>query len=188
MSNEKPNMRDLKSLNIENLFGIGNSKPHTNGKLDINTLFRKKTNNVDYAFDSDILLNSVRKRKSKLSETYANIYKGCCEIITNASNAGVTDIFFEVPENVIECTDYVSHDCLKFIKDKLSNQHISTKILSKKKIFITWHDLEEKMAQREEELKKLEDIDTTRFSHLSNGSHLSPNENVNENYDKYTNY
>ncbi len=169
-------MKELKSLNIENLFYSGSSKPHTNGKLDINTLFKKKSQDSDFSFDSDILLNGVRKRKNKLSEVYANYYKGCCERVTMASNAGVTDIFYEVPDNIIECTDYVSLDCLKYIKERLRDQYISTKIVSKKKIFITWYDLEEKIAQRDEELKKIEEIGST------------PDENVNKDYDKYTYY
>ena len=158
MSNE--NKREFKGLNIENLFSSKGTMPHTNGKLDINTLFNK-TSNDNYSFDSDILLNGVRKRKHKLTETYADIYKGCCELITTASNTGATDIYYDAPDHVIDCTDYDSLECLKHIKDKLLEQNISTVILSRKKIFITWYDLEEKNIRREEELQKIENIDTT---------------------------
>lgn len=183
MSNNKYiNAHNLKSLNIENLFGINGTVPHTNGKLDINTLFKKNSKDSEYVFDSDTLLNGVRKRKAKVSETYLNFYRGCCEIITNASNAGITDITYEVPDNVIECVDYSPTECLKFIKEKLTEQHISTCVTSRRKIFITWHNLEEKLAKREEELQKIENINT-----LNNNLTLSSNENINEYYNKYTN-
>lgn len=177
------NSHKLKSLNIANLFGGDGNAPHTNGKLDINTLFIKKNSVTEFSFDSDILLKGVRKRKLKVTETHANIYKGCCEIVTTASGTGATDIIYEVPDHVIECTDYDPYECLKFIKEKLMEQNISTHILTRKKIFITWHDLEEKINQKEEEIIQLE---KNSFDYDKHNSNLSSNENVNKYNDKYS--
>lgn len=185
MSNSKEgrfNAHNLRSINIQNLFGTDINTPCTNGKLDIDTLFKKNTKDTDYQFDSDVLLLGVKRRKKKLLETHTNIYKQCCEIITKASDAGMTDLLFEVPDNVFDCIDYSPHECLKHIRDKLAEQQISCYIKSKKKIFITWHSLEEKLSKREEEMKKIEEINT-----LNNNNYSSSDKHVNEDYYKYTN-
>ncbi len=141
----------LKSFNIENLFSSNESKPHTNGKLDINTLFKNNSENINFVFDSDILLNGARKRKVKLEDTHIDIFKGCCRTITEANDSGVTDIFYEVPLNIIECIDYDSKTCMKYVKEKLNEHNISSLIIknSKTKMFITWKDLEKKLAEKE---------------------------------------
>lgn len=142
----KINPSELEKINIENLFSSANgNRPYTNGRLDINTLFKNKSNNKDFKFDSDFLLNDVRKRKEKLSDTYMNIYKLCCDKIVSANSVGITDIIYEAPHFVPECTLYNTKECLKFIREKLDEEKISCLMLSKTKIFITWHDLEEKI-------------------------------------------
>lgn len=142
--------KTLKSFSIENLFSLNDVKPHTNGKLDINTLFKNNsdnTNNTNIEFDSDALLNGIRKRKVKLVDTHAEIFNGCCRTITSANDVGITDIFYDVPENIIECTDYDPKVCMKYIKEKLAEHEISSLIIKKSrtKIFITWKNLEEKL-------------------------------------------
>lgn len=154
------NKHSLKHINIENLFGTDTKTSCTNGKLDINTLFKKPDNDVNFEFDSDVLLKGIRQRKKKLKETYANFYKNCCEIITKASDAGMTDLLFEIPNNVIDCIDYSPYDCLIFIKEKLALQCISSHIKSKRKLFITWYELEKKLYKKNKELEKIENINT----------------------------
>ena len=145
----------LKNFNIENLFSSNESKPYTNGKLDINTLFKNNLQDSNFVFDSDTLLNGVRKRKVKLEDTHIDIFKGCCRTITSANDTGITDIFYEVPENIIECIDYDPKICMKFIKEKLNEHNISSLIIKKSrtKMFITWKDLEKKLAEKEENEK-----------------------------------
>lgn len=151
---------NLKSLNIENLFTTGTNKPHTNGKLDVNTLFKNNPQNSEFTFSADSLLNGVRKRRTQLENTHDDIFKGCWSIISSANEAGLTDIIYEVPQNVVECTDYDSLECLKFIKKKLFDERISTHIIpkSRTKIFITWKDIEQKLKERDEEIARLESI------------------------------
>lgn len=168
MSNNNANnigTKNLKYLNIENLFSNGPSKPLTNGKLDIETLFEKKSNKNENKFDSDMLLNGSRKRKIKLEDTYSDIYKSCCDIIKSANDSGITDVFYQVPQHIVECPDYDSFDCMIYIKKKLLDEKISSFILPKSKIkmFITWANLEKKLSQRNENLNKIENLNTGNY-------------------------
>lgn len=176
------NVKNLKSINIENLFGGDTGITQKKSKLDINTLFKKNETDEDYQFCSDVLLKGVKQRKKKLIETHSNIYKTCCDIITKASDAGMTDILFEVPDNVFDCIDYSPHECLLYIRDKLIEQHISTCIRPNKKMFITWHSLEKRLTQRDDEHNKIEEINT-----LNNHNYLSSDKHVNKNNYKNTN-
>lgn len=154
MSNKKihADPRELEKLNIENLFSTGDdNRPHMDGKLDIDTLFGKNSrDDKTFTFDSQVLLNGVRKRRQKLKEYCADTYKTCCETIISANNAGLTDIIFEIPEIVPDCLDYKPLECLKYIESKLKEQKISDIILSQSRIFITWNNLESKIKEEED--------------------------------------
>ena len=140
-------IRELEQLNIENLFtGKHGMKPYTNGKLDINTLFRKNIGGSnDVPFNAQVLLEGVKKKKQKIRECYENIYKNCCDTIMSANKVGLTDIIFEIPNNVPECMEYKPIDCIKNIQIKLREQKISCFILSLFRIFISWNDFEEQI-------------------------------------------
>lgn len=136
------NVRNFKDINIENLFSTEQSIPHTNGKLDISTLFSSKRN--DFTVDPKVLLNGGLKRKKTLDECYINIYKTCWETIVQADKSGITDIIFEVPEH-LSCLGYSSVECLTIIEKNLmaiSKNGIKCNPLSAKRIFITWHNIE----------------------------------------------
>jgi hypothetical protein len=150
-SNKKIHIQNLRSINLENLLGNNETSQHTYGKLDLNSLY-KTGKNSEHVFDSEVLLNGVKKKKAKITQTYNDIYKGCCKIIVNACDAGISDIVYEVPEYVLNCLDYDSKECLKFIKQKLLEQNISGLIISSKKIFITWFNLESKLSKQNIEL------------------------------------
>lgn len=158
MANSKKhtNHHELDALNIENLFTPADgTKPHTNGKLDINTLFGKKHNdNENFEFDSEILLESIKKKKQKLNECHYSMYKSCCDAIMMANKSGITDIVHNIPENVPDVMIFKPLECLRFMKDKLEEQNISCRILSKTSIFITWHNIEEKIKAKKKELDR----------------------------------
>lgn len=147
--NKVNNEDHLKNLNIETFFSSKDTKPHSNGKLDINTLFSSNSDN-NFVFDADLLLEGSRRRKNKLDETQETIFKSCCRTIMTANESGITDIFYDVPEHIIECVDYDPKICLKFLKEKLSEHKIDSLIIkkSKTKIFITWNDLENKLNNK----------------------------------------
>ena len=159
MSNKKIHVdpRELEKLNIENLFTTGDeNRPYTDGKLDIETLFGKNSrDDKNFTFDSQILLDGVKKRRQKLKEYCSDTYKTCCETIISANNAGLTDIIFEIPEIVPDCLDYKPLECLEYIEGKLKEQKISDIILSHSRIFITWNNLESKLKESEENLSDI---------------------------------
>lgn len=144
---------DFDKLNIVNLFSTqsGNA-PHTNGKLDINTLFGKNINSKDeFIFDSNMLLNNAKKRKQQLDDCYFSHYKSCCDNITSASNDGRDNVIVSIPEIDHSCIGYNSLDCLKLIEDKLQEQSIECARIknSKTKIFVTWKELINKELSKE---------------------------------------
>ena len=141
---------ETSKLNIENLFCANKNKvkPKTNGKLDIHTLFKLPDTEKDFEFNSDCLLDGIKKKKEKLNNTYFNIYKICCNTIISANNSETTDIEFKVPYYVPECIDYDTLGCLCYIQDKLQEQEISTYLISRTKMFITWNNLEEKLKEK----------------------------------------
>lgn len=148
--------RELEKLNIENLFSNQDgSKPHTDGKLDINTLFKNSKKEKDFTFDSHLLLSNVKKKKQKLKECYFEIYKNCCETILSADKSGITDIIYEIPHDIPECLDYQPADCLISLKNKLKKEDMSCLILNKFRLFISWKRLEYKI---EDELSSEEHI------------------------------
>jgi len=162
MSNKNSiNYNELQKLNIENLFSSkAGNKPHTNGKLDINTLFKKceKINNK-FVFDSEVLLESIKLKKQKIADCHLSIFKTCCESIITANSSGITDIIHEIPEHVPDVLDFDAKKCLSFIKDKLQEQKISCLILTQTRIFITWNNLEEKInAVKDEKSSSEENI------------------------------
>lgn len=157
----------LKNLNIETLFSTNNNKPHTNGKLDINTLFKSNNDNQEMLIDPDSLLNGMRKRQLKLEEIHGQLFKNCWKTIMEANDTGITDIFYEVPEHIIECINYDPKKCMKFIKEKLSEQCIQSVIIKNKNknkletsMFITWVDLEKRLKEKSEK-DKTEKINTS---------------------------
>lgn len=134
---------NLKNINIENLFSTETNTPHTNGNLDISTLFSSKTQK-NFIVDPKILLNGGIKRKRTLEECYINIYKICWDTIVQADKTGITDIIFEIPEPV-NCLGYSSTECLTIIEKNLmaiSKDGIKCVPINNKRLFITWHGIE----------------------------------------------
>ena len=148
MSRSNHTFKDLDALNLDNLFpSKDGSRCSTNGKLDINTLFGHN-NAQNFTFDSNILLEGIKRKKEKLEECHKNIFKSCCKFIMSANKLDMTDIIFEVPIYISECQLYNSYNCLLYIKEKLKEHNISSVIHSKVKIFITWNDIEEKLSKK----------------------------------------
>lgn len=147
---------ELRKLNIGNLFETNDgSKPYLNGNLDINTLFTKNTTDLkDFSFDSQNLLDGIKKRRKKTDDYYMETYRTCCATISSANDSGLVDILFDVPDYVPECIDYKPKKCLNFIREKLEEQKISSLILSESRIFITWSNLEEKLLASEKEINE----------------------------------
>lgn len=139
---------NFKNINIKNLFSTEKSVPHTNGKLDINTLFAPKFKK-DFEVDPTILLTGGIKRKKTLDECYINIYQTCWNTIVQADQSGITDIIFEIPDRV-NCLGFSYSECLNIIEKNLiavSQNGIKCKPLNEKRLFITWHGIENVIGQ-----------------------------------------
>lgn len=142
--------KSLKNFSIENLFSTNNTKPHTQGKLDINTLFKNNTKSNNLPVDATILLNRSHKRKLKLDDVHKEVFNSCWRTINEANDAGFTDIFYSVPEHMIDCIDYDPLNCVKYIKSRLAEECISSIRIKKSntKMFITWEDLEKRLKEK----------------------------------------
>ena len=140
-----------KKFNLESLFP-SDHKSSNRGKLDMNTLFgNEEDDSNSYKFDSKILLSNIHKRKKKLDATHNDMFRGCCESIKGASEAGYSHIHYDVPKHVIDCNDYKPSECLEFIKEKLNEQKLNIKIISRTRMYISWEDIEEKLENNENE-------------------------------------
>lgn len=147
----KYNTKELRKINIENLFSTTTHNSHTSGKMDINTLFSHKSKNNKPSFDPKLLLNGGIKRKNMLDKCYINIYDACCDTILMADKAGVTDIVFEVPiaEN---CVGYNTEESITILEKnlkKVSNNGIQCQPITKTKLFITWHNIEKALSSKD---------------------------------------
>ncbi|ATZ80446.1 hypothetical protein BMW23_0392 [Bodo saltans virus] len=135
-------MNSYKNINLDSLFPSDNNNDEMRyGKIDIDTLFKK--NDDDFNFDSTVLLDVIKKKKEALRICYNNIFKKCCEAIVKANNDGFVKIKYEIPQ-FSELYGYSCRDCLYFIKNKLSEQLIDTRIISQTQIIIQWSNLERK--------------------------------------------
>jgi hypothetical protein len=145
-------MEPVHKFNIANLFpNEDGSKPYIGGKLDVNTLFKKKTDDeIIMNFDSRSLLKTTHLQRKKLHKWHIKMFNTCSHKITQANALGITDIIFEVINFIPECPEYKPLECIKFIESKLNEQHINTWIVDTTKIFITWADLELKLSSHEE--------------------------------------
>jgi hypothetical protein len=150
MSNKISRKNNLDKLNIENLFSIRtNNKRFTNGKLDINTLFKRKVQTEeDVEFNSEVLLDSINKKREKMKEVHINLYKNCCDKIITANSSGVTDIIYEIPITIPECIGFDSFNCLKYIQNKLYDNCITSLIITQNKIFLSWVNIEKKLSNK----------------------------------------
>lgn len=121
---------------------LGGAKPH-NGQLDINTLFRNyATTGKAPELDTQLLIDSINKKKTKIKECYEGYLGLCIKTITDASELGLTDTYFEVPFICQTCIFYNSRECLLYIKEKLEKSKLEINIISKTKMVINWINIE----------------------------------------------
>lgn len=149
-SNKKGRFKGLEHFNIENLFCSNDgSKPHTNGELDVETLFDMKYNDCnskpDVKIDTTILLHELKKQKIKLDNLHNELLKKCWDNIISANKHGLTNLTYEVPLTIPTYINYDPYECIKFIKEKLDKEKIYTKIKSFTKIYISWSELEKQL-------------------------------------------
>lgn len=132
----------LKKFNIETFFPSDKNINGYNGKFDINTLFKTKTDNEELEILNPAqLIEIININKKKVMKHYTLLYNACGAKIKSANNYGITDIIFDIPEFITDCPEYNSLDCVKFIKKNLQEQIFDTYIISEIQLFISWHKL-----------------------------------------------
>ena len=135
---------NLNKINVQDLFRKNDgSRQRISGEINIENLFNKKIDKSEYSFDTTKLFEKIKLNKEKTEQAYKDILKICCEQIISSNNVGITDIIFEVPLTKIECVNYTSNECLRYIADNLKKSRIKSYIITDIKIFITWVHLME---------------------------------------------
>lgn len=138
----------MKNFSIATLFPTEDgSKPYRDGSLDIKTLYSKPNDSI---FDSRKLLNFDKLKRDKIEKHHSELYATCWKDIEAVNNMGTKHIIFTVTKYILECPEYNSLKCLKYINERLLKQHFDTKIISDTDIFISWHNLEKKLSNHKQ--------------------------------------
>jgi len=142
----------MDNINIKNIF-VNNNNPFRldNDKTkkdnstflsEINTYNLISKNKLIDVVDDNFIINKIKyvqKYENDLViEVYEEKFKECLLKINDAIDINLTDIFFTVTKGHFGCKKYDSHDCLKFIENKLRKKNFETLITSKIEIFISW--------------------------------------------------
>jgi hypothetical protein len=153
----------LKNICIENLIPGNNTSKcnYVKGKLDVNIISKNSKYNEDIdekcEFNSKILLNNIYEKRKKLRKWILKIYNTCCEKIKLADELGLTDIMFEIPEIILESSEYKHEQAIKYINDNLRKEYLDTYIINYRQIFISWKYIELN-KDNHNELNNLTDI------------------------------
>src|SRR5205807_5521939 len=103
----------------------------------------------EITFSAATLLERKKNRRLEKLNYYKHMLRYCYKRIADTDEDQGTDIIFSVVENIPECKEYNSRECLEFISNKLRGEDFDTTILTNISMFITWKYLELK----KEELK-----------------------------------
>jgi hypothetical protein len=139
------NNKAFKHLNIENLMPSDNKNyNNTKGVIDINMISSDKAVNSEphKDFNSINLLDNIYERRIQKRNWLVSEFNRCCEQIKNANNLGLTDIFFSIPEIIVENSSYKHKDALEYISKNLREQKLDTYIVNNRTLFVTWKYLE----------------------------------------------
>lgn len=143
----------MNNINIKNIFLNNNSnivKDNTNkdnflflDEINTNNLVGQKKL-IDIV-DDNFIINKIKYNQkyenNLVIEVYKEKFKECLLKINDAIDINITDIFFTVSNGYFGCKKYDSHECLKYIEEKLRKKNFETLITSKIEIFISWRKL-----------------------------------------------
>lgn len=131
-------------MNIESLMPSKYPNEYTNGKLDVNTISSKKLvdGEPEKNFNSNDLLKNIYEKRKKLRDWLVNMYNLCSKKIKDADDVGLTDIVFELPDLIMENSQYKHLDAINYIMKNLREEQIDVLKINNKKLFISWKYLE----------------------------------------------
>ena len=131
-------------MSIESLMPSKIPYQYSNGKLDVNSISSGKSlnNEPQKNFNSNDLLKNIYEKRKKLRDWLVNMYNLCCTKIKDADDVGLTDIIFELPDLIMENSQYRHSDAIDYIMKNLRQEQIDVLKINNKKLFISWKYLE----------------------------------------------
>jgi len=131
-------------MNIESLMPSKYPNEYSNGRLDVNSIAPPKLLNGEPQknFNSNELLKNIYEKRKKMRDWLVNTYNLCCGKIKDADDVGLTDIIFELPDIIMENSQYRHSDAIDYIIKNLRQEQIDVLKINNKKIFISWKYLE----------------------------------------------
>jgi len=144
----------FKNITIDKLIpsNSNESQNYIKGKINLNSISKDKfiNDDPDINFNSNILLDNIKKRRIHVRTILINAYNLCYEKILEADKSGLTDMIFLIPYkmqlNSNICTPI---HILTYISNALQKELINTYIIDQTHLFITW-----KFLELNKELKK----------------------------------
>lgn len=135
----------FRQLNIETLMPSNNHNYNRNkGVLDVNMISSGKSINInpEKDFDSTGLLNNIIDKRIKKRNWLVDMYNKCCNQIKDANDLGLSDIFFTLPEIIVENSSYKHKEAIEYVSKNLREQKLDTFIINERTLFVTWKYLE----------------------------------------------
>jgi hypothetical protein len=137
----------FKNITIDKLIPTNSSESHSyiKGALNLNSISKDKFINDDpnINFNSNILLENIKKRRINIRTILINAYNLCYEKILDADKSGLTDIIFIIPYKIQLNSNLCKPiQILTYISEALEKESINTYIIDSTHLFITWKFLE----------------------------------------------
>lgn len=108
-----------------------------NPHLNVENISKILSNN-NHNFNVEFLIKRREENRIKLIKEYQSYYSKCLQKIEIADKLQKTDLLFTVDKYVYNCPLYNSHDCIKYISEKLIENYFDTYQINDNTIFITW--------------------------------------------------
>jgi len=137
----------FKNITIDKLIPANSTESHNyiKGKLSLNSISKDKfiNDDPDINFNSNILIDNIKKRRINIRTILINAYNLCYEKILEADKAGLTDLIFLIPYKM-QLNSNVCNPLhiLTYISKALLKESINTYIIDETHLFITWKFLE----------------------------------------------
>nr|QBK89007.1 MAG: uncharacterized protein LCMiAC02_01000 [Mimivirus LCMiAC02] len=159
----------MSGFGINNLFGSNNNiqsnaSKRNNKPFSIHSLSRSTNARLRCTFNAEKLKKIRDAKKNKIKAEYQRKYVICLNRIKKLNKSNITDMIYEIPIMMLNCSRYKPRDCLNYINERLLKQYMDTLILSDSdnRIFISWFHIEENIYEeekrkREEEKRKREE-------------------------------
>jgi hypothetical protein len=144
----------FKNITIDKLIpaNTNESQNYIKGKINLNSISKDTfiNDDPDINFNSNILLDNIKKRRIHIRTILINAYNLCYEKILEADKSGLTDIIFLIPYKMqLNANICTSIHILTYISKALQKESINTYIIDHTHLFITW-----KFLELNKELKK----------------------------------